>query len=183
MIGVHAQPETRPTRVALAVAVPLGLLALGFGLLAISSALVHIGPLDRAQFGWLIAVPIITSVPLGAGLAWRSLATWGVAIGAGLIAISVGAASGVFLWTNVSHPDCQFGSVMSDYETVAASIQVGSISGVVYGLAAILGVALVRNHPPRRAALFCLALGFVTFWVVALLPSAFLPFGMCQRPH
>ena len=181
MIGMQTPPETRPTRAALALAVPLGLLAIGFGLLAISSALVNIGPLDRAQFAWLIAVPIITSVPLAAGLAWRSLATWAPAVGAGLIAVSVGAASGVFLWMNVSHPDCQFGSVLSDSESMAASIQVGTISGVVYGLAAILGVALVRNQPPRRAALLCLVLGFVTFWIVALLPLAFLPHGMCQR--
>ena len=183
MSGVQTQTETRPTQVALALAVPLGLLALGFGLLAFSSALVRIGPLDRAQFGWLVAVPIITSVPLGAALAWRSLASVGIAIGAGLIATCVGLASGVFLWMNISHLDCEFGSVMSNAEEITASIQVGAVSGVAYGLAAILAALLVRHQPPRRAVLLCLALGFVTFWVVALLPFAFLPFGMCQRPQ
>jgi hypothetical protein len=48
------------------------LVALALVLLKVSNELVIIGPLDRAQFGWLVPVPMLLIAPAVVGLAARA---------------------------------------------------------------------------------------------------------------
>ena len=63
----------QPSRLALAVMVPLVLLAVAYVAGAISNALITIGPLDRAAFGWLVVAPLWCLTPGITGLYWARL--------------------------------------------------------------------------------------------------------------
>ena len=71
---------------------PLVLLA-GLALLKLSDVLVVIGPLDRAQFGWLVAFPMIVAAPGLVGVA----AAWSGVRGARWTAVGMGATFGLLV--------------------------------------------------------------------------------------
>jgi hypothetical protein len=88
----HAAEPARPLWPALVAPV---LVTVGIGLLRLSDALLSIGPLDRAQFGWSIPIPMILAAPAVGGLAGRwtgersaSRLLVATAVGLGLVVIS-----------------------------------------------------------------------------------------------
>ena len=85
-----------PPRFDLRLLVGPGLVVVGLALLKLSDVLVTIGPLDRAQFGWAIPVPMLLLAPGAIALAARTSgprAARRVGVLTGLIlAVSVGVA-------------------------------------------------------------------------------------------
>jgi hypothetical protein len=73
-VRVEFQPsKSERVPLLIAMAIPLGLLAVAYALWTISDRLLQIGPLDRAAFGWIVVVPVALLAPGVAGLAWARL--------------------------------------------------------------------------------------------------------------
>lgn len=167
---------------ALAVAVPLAVAGVAYGLWFLSDRLLYIGPLDRATFGWLVVVPVWAAAPAAAGLVWprlSSAAQWIVAAMCGLV---VGAAVTVLLWLDVTAPDCQFGPVRGPVDWSVPAIAVGLLIGGGFAIAGVVATRLVAAGRPWLALfggatiqLGAAALAILSFWSQMIS-------GVCQRP-
>ncbi len=94
------------------------------------------------------------------------------------VAVPVAAA----FWVAIAHPDCQFGSVMKEADTIRASVIVGVVAGGGYALAGIVAAIQSRAGHRWRGAFAGLALGFAMLWITAFTAFAMAPVGLCQRP-
>jgi len=169
-------------RVLGAMLVPIAVVTLAYGLWSISDRLLYSGPLDRAQFGWLVVVSIWALAPVGAAYAWRTLdrrESWIAALGIGLL---LGVASAGPFWMATAFPSCEFGGVRSPAGWVLPSVVVGLMIGAGFG-ATCLGAAAVARRANWWVTLLtgvgsALALVFVTTSIAAPLLMG----GGCQRP-
>jgi hypothetical protein len=179
---MHRETQRGALPVGLGVVAPLALLALAYGLWAISDRLVYIGPLDRAKFGWLVVFPVLASAPVAAGFAWRRLTQRGIAFAATLVGLSVAAASSALFWVSIAHPDCQIAR-MTQAETVGAALVVGLVVGGGYAVSGLLAAALIRREHRWWGTLLGAAAGFGMLWIAVFAAIAVLPVGgMCERP-
>ncbi len=132
-----------PFRLVLAVMLPLALLGLVYAVFAISNALVIIGPVDRATFGWLVVIPSWAAIPGLAGLVWAPLPLrerWTAALAvAGVVAV----VATMLLATSITQVGCR--AVMSWTDDLPLSIAVGMLFGAAHG-AAGLAAAGVASH-------------------------------------
>ncbi len=64
--------EERAARL-FALIAPVLVVGAAYALWWISDRLLYVGPLDRAQFGWLVVVPTLLAAPVVAGVAWAGL--------------------------------------------------------------------------------------------------------------
>jgi hypothetical protein len=179
---MQAPRQMSAVRWSLALVAPIGVLALGYGLWAISDRLVYIGPLDKAQFGWLVVVPIAAVAPVTAAFAWQRLPQTAIAVAATLFAVTFSVPAAAAFWVSVAHPDCQFGSVMTGADAIRAAVIVGAVAGGGYALAGLLATVEVRRGHPWRGALLGAMLGFAMLWIAVFTAFAMAPVGLCQRP-
>ena len=184
MMGcMQATAQMTAVRWGLALTAPLGILALGYGLWAISDRLGYIGPLDKAQFGWLVLIPVGSSAPVAAAFAWQKLTGSAALVVPLLVGISIAVPAAAAFWVAIAHPDCQFGSVMTEADTIRAAVIVGVVAGGGYAIAGVVAVAPLRAGHRWRGALVGLALGFAMLWITAFTAFAMAPVGLCQPPH
>lgn len=169
-------------RVAIATLVPLEGAALAYGLWWISDRLLYIGPLDRAQFGWLVVVPIWSLTPVAAAYAWRTLDSRDSAVTAGAVGVILAGASGVLFWSASAFPSCAFGAVRTPGEWVIPSVIVGLVIGGAFASACLGATAVARRA--RRWAVLLVGAGsaFALVFVAILVAAPFLMGGGCQRP-
>lgn len=169
-------------RHALAVGVPLAVVAAAYGLWWASDQLVRIGPLDRATFGWLVVVPVWLASPSAAALAWQSLGPRASAAVAVAVGIALATPAFILLWQSIAHPACEFGAIQSPEAMLAPAIGVGAILGIGLGTGCLAAAATRRDGHPWRAAAagaviqFVAASAAVAFGAVTILGPA------CQRP-
>jgi hypothetical protein len=161
--------------------VPLIVVAVAVALWWASDRIGHVGPLDKAMFGWLFLVPIWAASPAAAGVAWRGLAATArrrAAIADGLL---LGGVSGFLLWLGVVTADCQLGLARTPLEFVPPAIVCGVATGVVFGfgLSQASGQA-AAGHPLRSIAVGAAA----QLALILIIPTiAFIGFfGVCARP-
>ena len=179
---IRTQP--RALTLAVGVAVPLALLGIAYAAWAISDRLVQIGPLDRAQFAWLVVVPLLTVTPIATGLAWRRLSTRQIWFAALVVAAIVGTVVGVFYALAIvgSTHSCE-SARLSGGDIAFATSLTAIIAGGGYAASGAASALLVRQRRPYLAALAGASGGFATFWLAALAGfMAMGPVGICNRP-
>ncbi len=138
-------PVAERATLALAVAIPLGLVALASALWWISDRVVVIGPFDRASFGWVVVFPLWLSAPVVAGFVWRRLPpAASLAPALVLWAIVAGLAT-ILLWLAVAFPDCPSGANRMPIEWVTPSLVVGVLVGAAVGVSGLIAERLVRG--------------------------------------
>jgi hypothetical protein len=180
-VTVRAQPSRIGTGV-LAVVVPLAVAGAAYGLWFLSDRLVHIGPLDRASFGWTVVFPTWAAAPVAAGFAWRGLPSAARSIAATICGLVVGAALTVLFWLDVSAPDCQFGPVRAPVDWSVQAIAIGLLIGGGFAIAGVVATRFAAAGRPWLALfggatiqLGAAALAILFFWSQMIS-------GVCQRP-
>jgi hypothetical protein len=164
-----------------AAVVPLLVVAVAVALWWASDRLGHVGPLDKATFGWLFVVPIWAASPAAAGFAWRGLAAnvrRRAAIADGLV---VGGVAGFLLWLDVVTADCQLGLARTPLEFVPPAVVCGIVTGAVFGFGLSDSSAqAAAGHPLRSVAVGAAA----QLAIILIEPTiAFVGFfGVCVRP-
>src|SRR3954454_5696213 len=112
-----------------AVALPIGTLGLAYALWWMSDRLVNVGPLDRAQFGWLVVVPVWLSAPIVAGYAWRCIEPRRLAVSAVVVGLVIAGIAADLLWQSTASPDCTFGTAVAPADLVGPSVLFGLTVG------------------------------------------------------
>jgi len=164
-------------RVALGVAVPLGVLVLAYALWQYSDLVGYVGPLDKAVFGWVVVAPVWLLAPLAAGWTWRDLTPRAGAVAKVIIGAIVTTVAAVLFWIAATEPGCEFGPRTAPTGWIAPSILIGLLvgSGLVAGgsLAAreirdgrrwsaiLLGVSTQAGFAVLAAGVFTWAVIFV----------------------
>ncbi len=140
--GVLSAGPTGRSTVPLLVA-PL-LVVAAIALLKISNELLSIGPFDRAQFGWLIPIPMLLLAPAVAGLAAR--ATGERRAMAALIALS--AALGGFVTVLIASSTRQIGCtpIEGAWGALVPAAFIGFTGGLGFAAAGIVALRL-RERP------------------------------------
>ncbi len=168
--------------VALAALVPLAGAALAYALWWISDRLLYVGPLDRAQFGWLVVVPVWSLTPVAAAVAWRALDPAVRAKAAVVLGVLIALASAALFWSASAFPSCEVAAVRSPAEWVLPSVVVGLVIGG--GFAAVcLGATAVATRARWWVVVLAGAGSAFALVLLAILVAApFLMGGGCQRP-
>jgi hypothetical protein len=165
------------------VVLPLGVVALAYGLLWLSDRLVYIGPLDRAQFGWIVVVPIWLSAPAAAALVWSRLDPGRAPLAAVAIALVIGAVAAVMFWSSVAFPNCVTAPAHAPADWILPAALLGATTGGGIGVSALLGLTALR----ARDAWFGVATAMGSEAVASglalvVLGAQWLPGNLCQRP-
>jgi hypothetical protein len=166
--------ESRPIHLFVAVAIPLAMLAVAYGLWAISDRLVRIGPFDRAAFGWIVVVPFSWLAPGVAGLAWAPMPASRQRIAAILVGGVVALVSGILLATAIHYASC--GRVASWTDHLPASLAIGLVVAAGPVLGALAAAAIARRMTGLGRIPAALAAG-ATIGVVGLF-AAILTFAI-----
>jgi hypothetical protein len=165
----------------MAVAAPLSVVALAYGLATLSDRLLYIGPLDRATFGWSVVIPIWAAAPLAAGLAWRPLASRARMLAAGICGLAVGGVSAALVWLDVAGASCVAGPARGPIEWLLPATTFGLVIGGGFAITGLAASWQVREGHPWRAFAFGTAGQLVIVGAAAVL-VVLLFFGVCQRP-
>jgi len=179
---IPAARRSSAVRVWLAVTVPLGLVALAWGLWSISDRLGSIGPLDKAKFGWLVVIPIWVLTPVVAGYAWRRLSHAELRLSATLVGVLVAAFATALMWAAVAHPACEFGAVQTPAELLVSSLVVGFVIGGGLAGSALAALAMLRRARPWAALAVGAGSGFLLVFLAILAATPFFLGPACQRP-
>lgn len=168
-LGPADSGSSRPgtVRLAAAIALPLSILVLAYGLWWISDHLLVIGPLDRAAFGWAVVIPVWCGAPVSAAFAWRLLTrreTRVAALGFGLV---VAAVSSVLFWQSVAFPDC-VNPVRSAGEWIVPALLLGLTIGGGLATSGLLGTAIARSGHPWWAVVITAGTEFGLIFVALL---------------
>ena len=91
------QTRSGGSRLAVAVVLPLALLAIAYAMWAISDRLLVIGPFDRAAFGWTFVLPLAWLTPGVTGLVWAGLSRRDRWLAAAVLAAILTALAGALL--------------------------------------------------------------------------------------
>jgi hypothetical protein len=167
---------------ALAVAIPLGLVALASALGWVSDQVVVIGPFDRASFGWVVVVSLWLSAPVVAGFVWRRLPPATSLAPALVLWVIVAGVATILLWLAVAFPDCPGGANRMPIEWVTPSLVVGVLVGAAVGVSGLIAERIVRGGHPwwaviigaGNAAVMLLAALMIAAMTVLAVPA-------CQR--
>jgi len=131
-------------RLVVAVAAPLVVLVVAYGLWLISDALLYVGPLDRAAFGWAVVMPVGFASPVVAGFAWRTLDRRGTVIAAATFTIVVATLAAALFWRSVAFPDCEW-PVRAPGEWIVPSVLTGALIAGGLALSGIVSMRLWRK--------------------------------------
>jgi hypothetical protein len=166
----------------LAVLVPIAVVATAYGLWWISDQLVIIGPLDRAQFGWLVVLPLFLAAPVLGAYLWAGLDSRTTVVVALAAACVVGLAGAYLFWRSVEDPGCGTGNRFTPEYWIVPSLVLGGTLGASIGASGIVGARFVRAR--RRGVAVAATVGVeLLLWVLMLVFIApFLATGMCERP-
>lgn len=181
-VGRGGSRPASSLRWALAALVPLGGAALAYALWWISDRLLYIGPLDRAQFGWLVVVPVWSLTPVAAAYTWRTQDPSLRARAAVFIGFIVAAASAALFWSASAAPNCEFGAVRSPVEWVVPSVIVGLVIGGGFAVACLGATAVARRARWWLVVLAGAGSAFALVFLAILVATPFLMSGGCQRP-
>ena len=164
-----------------AVAVPLAVAALAYGLWWISDRLVVIGPIDRATFGWAVVIPTWLAVPVAAGFAWRNLDSHDAVIAALVAGTAISGAAALLFWLAAAHPDCL--AVRTPAQWILPSLIVGVVIGTGVAVSCLVSASLARDGHRWRSAVFGAGMQLIMVFVAILGAAAVLLAGPgCQRP-
>jgi len=175
-------PARSAARFLVAVGAPLALIALSYLLWLISDRLRHIGPLDRAAFGWGVVIPIWVAAPVAAGFAWRSMTPRERRLEAIVVGTVVAGVATVLIWQSIAFPDCGTGVIHTPAGLVAPSVLVGIVVGGGVAVSGLLAATQVRHGRPGLAVAVGAASELVMILVAIVVAAATVLGPACQRP-
>jgi hypothetical protein len=164
---------------------PLAVLVLAFVLWMISDRLLYVGPFDRAQFGWLVVVPLLAAAPAIAGLAWQGMSNRRLLIAGVAVTGLVGVAAGTLLAAAIigERSGCLYGSRLSGVDIAFAAAVVGLVTGAGFGLSGLAATVLMRNRHPWLGGLAGALGGFAVLWIAVFAALGSIGFvAICNRP-
>ena len=165
-----------------AVLAPVAFVALSFALWWISDQLLYVGPLDRAQFGWLVVMPLLLLAPVVAGFAAAKLREReGIAalVLAGAVA---GLGLAVVFWRAVEDPHCPTGNAYSPSDWIAPSLIVGGAFAASLAVSGLATRSFVREHRRVLAVIVGIGLDVLLLAMVLVVAGLFLARPGCERP-
>jgi hypothetical protein len=174
---------TRARDSLVAVAGPLMVVAVSYGLWFVSDRLLYVGPFDRATFGWAVVMPIWFLSPAVAALLWRRLPDSGARTSAIIAAVVISAVAAWLLWIAFDPQACETGPRTSAAGLTLPSIFVGSVIGIGWAVCGLMGRAVARSGRPWQGALTSVALA-VGHLILVLGAFTFVVIGHggCNRP-
>jgi hypothetical protein len=165
-----------------ALVVPVAVVAVAYVLWWISDRLVIVGPLDRAQFGWLIVIPLFAAAPVVGAFLWAGLdsrSTITVAVGAACV---VGVAGAWLFWRSVADPGCGTGNRFTPDYWIVPSLILGALFGASLGVSGMVGARFVRAGRPLVAVAAAVGTELLLWFVMLVFITPFLVSGACERP-
>jgi hypothetical protein len=184
-IMTAAQRTGSGPSLAWAIAAPLGTLALAYAAWFISDRLLYVGPFDRAQFGWLVVIPMVSAAPVLAAVIWRGLDDARTLLAAAVVGLVIAATAATLFGVAIaqSATACQYGSRLSGLDMALGSALVGLVTGAGYAGSGAIGAIVMRiGHPWLGGTLAAMG-GFVTLWAAAFAGFGVFGFvGICNRP-
>lgn len=180
--AIVRQARFQPAQFLLAVAAPLAVLAMAYGLWRFSDELLWIGPLDRAAFGWLVVVPFWATAPVAGAVASRTMSTRASALAGFTAAAAVAGPVALFVWQSVASPACPTGLIRSALEMMVPAIAIAAILGLGLGTAMFIGSEFWREGSRRAAVLSAVTIHLATSGLALALGPTFIIGPLCQRP-
>jgi len=171
-----------PAGLALAIVIPLAVVATAYLLWSISDRLRSIGPLDKAAFGWSVVIPIWVATPVVAGFLWRSLSPRMSTLAALVVGLAVAAVTTVLLWRAVAFPDCGTGAIHTPEESVGPSLLLGVVIGGGLAVSGLLATGQARRGRPWRALALGAGVELAMVFVAIVVAAVTLLGPSCQRP-
>jgi len=165
---------------------PLAFFAFLFGLWLASDRLVHVGPLDRGSFFWVVLLPLWCLSPSLAALLWRGRlrpdAARVVAVGVGLV-LAVIASAILWIAGTTDQGACEFGPRTDALGLIAPMGLLGVLIGGGWALNAIGAASVVGGGRLGRGVALGAALALVHFVIVVVATGLVIMLtGGCNRP-
>jgi len=178
----RASVRTRSGAGLFALVAPILVVGAAYGLWWASDRILYVGPLDRAQLGWLVVVPTLLAAPVVAGLVWAELAERQAIGAAAAAAAVVGLAAAFLLWRSVADPGCATGNRFAPSDWIGPSLVVGVLFGASLGLSGLVAARLVRQGRRVAGAAAAIAVDVALLAVILVAWGAMFLAPMCERP-
>jgi hypothetical protein len=163
------------------VAAPLGLVALAYGLWWASDRLGHVGPFDRATFGWMVVIPIWLAAPVVAGFLWSRLDDGQDWLAALLVAVLVGVPAAVLFWQAATDVDCAYGPTRTPADWFLPSVVLGVVVGGGLALSGMLATVPAKARRLWWTIVAGVGTELAMVFVAIMTVAPFLG-PMCNRP-
>jgi len=165
---------------------PLAFFAFLFGLWLASDRLVHVGPLDRGSFFWVVLLPLWCLSPSLAALLWRGRlgpdAARIVAVAVGLV-LAVIASAILWIAGTTDQGACEFGPRTEAPGLIAPMGLLGILIGGGWALNAIVAASVMGGGRLGRGVWLGAALALVHFVIVVVATGLVIMLtGGCNRP-
>ena len=183
--GGHVTDDRGVRGVVAGVLVPAAVATVAYVLWRISDALLTIGPLDRAQFGWVVVVPVWLLTPVVAAFMWGRLTPAHAMQAAIWLNLLVAAIAAWLLWRSIvdGGQGCEFGPAVSPETRAVQSIWIGLVIGLDPALAGLIGRRFAIRGAVWRTIATAIGVGFALLWVAVLLGAAIASSSIgCNRP-
>ncbi len=182
MIGQETVGGGHSGRFVVAVVAPIVLVAIAYALWWISNELVIIGPLDRAQFGWLVVVPLVVIAPAAGGFVLATLGTRQATVGAVVAGTVLGLGLAFLFWRSVSDPGCPSGNIRVPEDWIVPSLILGAAYASSVTVSGLVTAGLVRAGQRLRAAVGGIIVDLLLLAGVLVVAGILIVQPMCNRP-
>ena len=165
---------------------PLAFFAFLYGLWLASDRLVHVGPLDRGSFFWVVLLPLWCLSPSLAALLWRGRpgpdAARIVAVAVGLV-LAVVASTILWIAGTTDQGACEFGPRTEAPGLIVPMGAIGMLIGGGWALNAIVAASVVGAGRLGRGVVLGMVLALVHFVIVVVATGLVIMLtGGCNRP-
>lgn len=180
---IERQQRSAIVELLIAITLPLAILATAYALYqsTVGEGLLHIGPLDRAAFGWIVVMPVAWAAPGLAGLVWSRLSGAGRLLSAVVVGGTVAIVAGVLLANSIDQVGCA--PVLTWTDDLPGSLAVGVVIGAGPSLGAFFAASVALRTTGLRRVLASLAtgaiIGFVGLFAALETFSLFFPGVNC----
>lgn len=153
----------------------------GLAVIAVSDALVVVGPFDRAEIGWALGVPLLAVAPALAALAERTPQLVGFSRRmAAVTSIAIGLIGLVAIATSVTFANCR--PVASPLEILPQAVVAGALAAATFA-----GAYWVSARLSARQPVLAILAGATTWLLIAgaallVVFVAFFPPLSCAAP-
>lgn len=179
------RPSGIGVRLIVGVAGPAALFAALFALWLASDRFVHIGPLDRGAFFWVVLLPLWCLSPAVAAWLWHWLGPDVVQPAAVLVGLGLAVVAGVILWYagTADQSTCEFGPRTDAPGLIVPMGGLGVLIGTGWAFGALVATWQFAQRRIGRGFVFGFGLMLLHF-IVAMFATGgvIMVAGGCNRP-
>ena len=169
-------------RFVVAVVAPIFLVAIAYALWWISNELVIIGPLDRAQFGWLVVVPLVVIAPVAGGFVLATLGRREATAAMVLAGAVFGLCLALVFWRSVADPGCPSGNIRTPADWIVPSLILGAAYAASVTVSGLVTAGLVRDGRRVVAVVGGILVDLLLLAGVLVVAGIMIVQPMCNRP-